>query len=306
MRRLYQYILSIICLILFIFIFRNNNADCMDFKEVKTPYVVILCSPSLEGLSKKSVEIYLSVKKSLEKDMGWQIRFVPVMVFVKDGKRFNEMAKNPYFTAFAIPGKKVMVFNWSKMRDNPVSFESTMKHELCHLFIHSYITKTKIPRWLDEGIAQWVSSGISELLNYGTGDNFKTAIIKDNIPELKDIAWFFPDDKAGLDTAYGASRSFINFIADKYGKKKLLQILDYMHKGEDIDSAVKMSLSLSLLNIEQIWRKNLKGYGALWIWFSIHLYEILFFLTALATIFGALRLARKKRDYKDEEDDDFF
>ena len=79
-----------------------------------------------------------------------------------------------------------------------------------------------------------------------------------------------------------------------------------MHKGEDIDSAVKMSLSLSLLNIEQIWRKNLKGYGALWIWFSIHLYEILFFLTALATIFGALRLARKKRDYKDEEDDDFF
>ncbi len=293
--------------VIFFLVFWNANAYCAEFKEIKAPGIVILYSPGLGGAAGKSVDIYFSVKKSLEKDMGRQISFTPVMVLVKNGKRFNGMAKNPYFTAFAIGGKNVMVFNWSKITENPISFESTLKHELCHLFLHSYITKTKIPRWLDEGIAQWVSGGISELLNYGTGDNFKAAIIRDKIPHLNDIARFFPGDKAGLDIAYGASRSFINFIADKYGKEKLLRIIDAMHKGDDIGSAVEKSLLLPLGEVEEIWRKNLKGYGALWIWFSIHLYEILFFMAALATILGGLRLARKKRDYEDEEDDgDFF
>jgi hypothetical protein len=50
------------------------------------------------------------------------------------------------------------------MRVDPFTIELTLKHELCHILLHRAAQGGKIPKWLDEGLAQWVSAGIAEIL----------------------------------------------------------------------------------------------------------------------------------------------
>ncbi|MGE0085394.1 MAG: hypothetical protein AB7S75_13350, partial [Desulfococcaceae bacterium] len=41
-----------------------------------------------------------------------------------------------------------------------------------------------LPKWLDEGICQWSSDGISELLIQNKGDVLRTALLSGNIIAL--------------------------------------------------------------------------------------------------------------------------
>jgi hypothetical protein len=50
------------------------------------------------------------------------------------------------------------------MKTYPFTLTVTLKHELCHLFLHYLIGGGELPRWFNEGIAQWTSGGIAELM----------------------------------------------------------------------------------------------------------------------------------------------
>jgi len=57
-----------------------------------------------------------------------------------------------------------IVIDSSRMNVNPFTLSVTAKHELAHLLLHHKINRTHLPRWLDEGFAQWASDGISEII----------------------------------------------------------------------------------------------------------------------------------------------
>jgi hypothetical protein len=100
----------------------------------------------------------------LENTLEWTIDFKPTIVLVNDSEKFQEMTGNSLIVAYAVSQRNLIVIDHSKMNTKPFSLGSIIKHELCHLLLHDKISKVILPRWLDEGVSQWVSDGIAEII----------------------------------------------------------------------------------------------------------------------------------------------
>jgi len=107
-----------------------------------------------------------------------------------------------------------------------------------------------------------------------------------------------------LALAYAESRDFIEYMVHEKGTEGILSILGYLNAGDNIDAAAMKTFSVSLDELEKNWYINLEK-KATWINVLINnLYEIVFFLAALAMIFGFFRAWRRKRRYEEEEETD--
>jgi hypothetical protein len=266
-------------------------------KEEVVVHFIGTFSPAAQEIA----DIYPKVKADLERTLGWKANFKPTILLIKDRKNFQRIVGNKLIVAYAVPKKGLIVIDYSKMKIHPFTVESLLKHELCHLLLHQYIKEDSLPKWLDEGIAQWVSNGIAEIIM----DNRKSVLDKAiltgrNIP-IRYLVDRFPEDKESLLLAYEESKSFVEYIRNNYGDEGIRRVLESLKDGKGIHEAIQEELSISLVRLEKEW---LKDYNK-WInWFkflSSNLYEILFFLAALITILGFIRMLMKKREYKDEE-----
>ena len=88
-----------------------------------------------------------------------------------------------------------------------------------------------------------------------------------------------------------------------YGEERVMSVLDHLKEGADVDVAIMESLSISLNDLEMEWHQYLKRKATWLAYLGNHLYEILFFLGALALIYGFIRAIKKKRAYLEEEED---
>jgi hypothetical protein len=104
--------------------------------------------------------------------------------------------------------------------------------------------------------------------------------------------------------AYEESKSLVEYIISAFGEEALLSMLNDLTEGVEVDAAILRSLSISLDELESRWHQQLKR-EITWVTYLInHLYEILFFLAAMAMIYGFIRGLMKKRAYRDEEEEE--
>jgi hypothetical protein len=189
------------------------------------------------------------------------------------------------------------------MKTQPFTMEITLKHELCHLLLYHYVGGKGLPRWLNEGIAQWVTGGISELMGEDK-DLLKQASISGRLIPLEDLQDTFPSASQSLHLAYQESRSVTGYIVSKYGQEGMLRILDALRAGKGIDLAVQEALSLSPGEMENNWKDYLRTRYTWFTYMSSHLFEIIFAFGALVLIYGFVRFLIIKRNYRDDEQQD--
>jgi hypothetical protein len=177
-----------------------------------------------------------------------------------------------------------------------------MKHELCHLLLHHYIKEGALPKWLDEGVCQWVSNGMAEIIMDRKVSFLNEAVLAGRVFSLRELSERFPGDDRSLMLAYEQSQSIVNYISQKYGTEKLLLILNRLRDGKALSEAVTENLGISIPDLEGNWLRSLKKEQTWLLYVSIHLYEILFFAAALLTVAGFARLIRRRRENSKRED----
>jgi hypothetical protein len=265
--------------------------------------VIILFDQGLQSEAQKIAALYPSIKSELEKIMGWKIELRPEIVLIRDNETFRKMSGSPLIVAYALPDKDVIVIDYSKMLTDPFTLDATTKHELCHLLLHEYIKDENLPRWLDEGVAQWASGGLADIV-MERRSVLDAAVLQNRMLGLRYLADGFPDDGDQLSLAYAESKAFVEFMTAEKGTNGLLDLLGHLKDGDDIDAAVMKTFSISLNELEQKWHDSLEKKG-LWISFLINnLTEILFFLSALILVYGFIRAWRRKRRLEEDEDID--
>ena len=79
-------------------------------------------------------------------------------------------------------------------------------------------------KWLDEGVCQWVTGGIGEMLQEKR-PSLKNAVLSGALLTFDDLRERFPKDKPSLNIAYEQSRNIIEFIESTYGTDKIIEIL---------------------------------------------------------------------------------
>ena len=175
----------------------------------------------------------------------------------------------------------------------------------CAILIHHHIKRENLPRWLDEGICQWASDGVAEIIMNQRRSVLDEAILSGRYLSIRDLTDRFPGEKRSLMLAYEESKSLVEYIIGSYGSEGILAVLDYLKDGAEVDVAILKGLSISLDELEARWHQDLKR-RITWVTYLInHLYQILFFLAALAVIYGFIRRLMKKRAYRDEEEEDW-
>jgi len=240
-------------------------------------------------------EIYPGVRAELENVFGWVLNLTPSILLIRDSKQFQQMVRSPLTVAFAVPSKDLIVIDYSKMSAHPLNLRNIFKHELCHLLVHRHIRSVAIPRWLDEGLAQWVSDGVGDIIMDQKRSLLNKAAFTGRFIPLGSLSEGFPHREEDLILAYEESRSFVDHIIGKFGREGVIEILEYMKRGENVHSAVLRSCSIPLGDLEKGWHSALRRRITWFTYLSYNLYEILFAFAALITIYAAIRLMLRKR-----------
>ena len=245
---------------------------------------------------------YKRTRDDIEAKLGWRLQVHPVVVLMRNNAAFQEMAGNKLVTAFAVGGRNLIVIDYTRMDRIPFDLEDTFKHELTHILLHQRIGDTYLPKWLDEGVAQWASGGISDIMRAGDKDLLQQAVLSHRVLSLQDISSNFPASPNGLILAYEESKSFTEFIVKHYGESQLRLLLRGLEKQGTIQQTIYDSYGVSLDVLEQTWKKGLIKENS-WIAFMAdHMYWLLFFLAALITIAGYCAVKRRMKNYLDEDE----
>lgn len=273
------------------------------FGVMQHPGIRVQYESALKGVAQEVIENYPNLKMNLEKTFGWEIEFRPTVILIQDRELFQRHAGTAPIVGYAVPGDNLIVIDSSRLHIRPHRLDNVIKHEMVHLILHHHISSERLPRWLDEGVAQRISDGIAELLVVPRRSVFQQALLTGEYIQLRDLAHGFPAEKKYLILAYEESRSFVDFIVEKYGQKALFEILEFLKNGNDLHQAFTASLDASPEELEARWIRHQQKRSTWFAFLAAHIYEFLFVLGALLTIAGFIRFIIKKRNYTDDDDE---
>jgi hypothetical protein len=266
--------------------------------EIRVRYEV-----PLKEAARKLAAGYRSSRSYVEKKLGWTLQSVPDVVLLQSGDDFRRIVRNSLVTAYAVPARNLIVIDYSRMRRSPFDVEDTFRHELTHLLLHQNVAEAVLPKWLDEGVAQWASGGIADIMRTGERDLLQQAVLSHHMIDLRDISDTFPESSNGLILAYEESKSFVEFIVKNYGEEKLRSLLQRLEQRRTVDQAANEILGVPLDMLERQWGKSLARQNS-WISYAAdHLYWVIFFSSAVITIAGYCIARRRMKTYRDNEDD---
>ena len=268
-------------------------------KVLQTKEVVIIFEEHQAGAAKEVAKVYPSVRRELTENLEWRVDFIPTVLLDRGGKTIRKNTGSDIFVAYAVPQGNLIVLDTSRVYAKPFSLESTLKHELCHLLIHRNIESP--PRWLDEGVCQWVSGGIAEFTTEDGKEALRKAAVSGRLIAIKELVEFPRKD---IILAYEESRSIIEYIESKFGRQGILQILEYLKEGYSVDDSLRKGISVTTPELDEKWQAYLKKRQGWFSYLSLNLYGILFSIAALATVYGFIRMLKKKREQKDEPEDE--
>lgn len=263
----------------------------------------VVCDPSLCRVAEDLLDDYPHVRSELEGNLRWKVDFRPTIVLIADQEAFRKATGRSRVVALAVPTRNLIVLDRSRLRSPPSVLNNTLKHELCHLLLHARIPAAHLPLWLDEGIAQWTSDGVSEIALLQRGSVLDEAVLSGRLIPLRALSRAFTRDGKILVLAYEQSKRLVQFIIDRFGLESLHAILGRLAEGADIEGAFLATISLSPGELESAWLENLDDKSAWFALFFGHLYEFLFFAASLAVVVGFIRHLRKKKADMAELDD---
>lgn len=271
-----------------------------------TPDLKVVYDVGLDRSAQQALAEYPAIKEALETLLQWPLDFKTTLVLLHDKAHFRRLAGHELVVAYALPAKNVVVIDHSKMHTSPFTLQTTFKHELCHLLLHHYIRDGNLPRWLDEGICQWASDGLADIIMDTKRDLLPAAILSNTYFALETLHSQFPQERKALMLAYAQSKSVVEYLNREYGSQGILDFLELLRQGIDLKSAFELRFAIPFDEFQYQWRVHLKKNINWFTYLSIHLYEILFVSAGLLTIWGFVRKVIRRRAYsaqEDEEDD---
>ncbi len=128
-------------------------------------------------------------------------------------------------------------------------------HELVHLATGS--VRSAAPRWLDEGLADWVA--------WDQGDLPVSIVAKEAIQEVQrnGVPGRLPTDGAfaagarSSPVAYGQAYLAVRLIAETYGQGVLVGLVREVDSGGEVDSALRSLTGHGLADLTSDWQDDL-------------------------------------------------
>jgi len=279
-------------------------ADAGELAVISREDLRVLFPPSLTVMAKEVTNLFPKIKADLQNRLKWSLRPTASVLLVEEKNRFQRVAESPLTVAFAVPAKNLMVIDCSRIHIHPFSLENILKHELCHLLLHDRIDEEILPRWLDEGVSQWVSDGIGDVIMDQKRSLLNRAVLRGGLIPLRRLDRGFPSDENSFLLSYEESKSFVAYVVARFGLEGILGVLEEMEQGKEVETATLEALSVPLSRLEQDWQNSLRKKITWFRYLTYYLYDILFALMALISLAAFIKIILKKRAYRSRDDEE--
>lgn len=189
----------------------------------------------------------------------------------------------------AIPARDKIVLSFRGIaRGDRWSRAELVLHEWAHLGLHEYLDGLRVPRWFDEGYAQWASGGWSVREAW----RLRLALAGRDAPALDDLTLAWPRDRASAEVAYMLSATAVEYLTRNAGEEGLRTFLERWREERDFESALRRTYGLTSGQFEEGWRDHVSSrYG----WILVFAQTVVFW-GILAGLLVVLFAVRRKRD----------
>jgi len=288
-----------------VFLHSLSGAAEQELTALSSHDVMVLYPETLKDAAADIVRLYPPLRNELERVLEWHIGKRPRVFLINDAARFADMVGSPHVLAVADASRNIIAIDYTRITVQPLTLPSVLKHELCHILLGQHIKREFLPRWLDEGIAQWLSDGITEMALQSSGA-IPSAVLARNHFAFKKLDAVFPRNPDAMRIAYAQSKSMVNYLRDRFGTETLRDILTDLSRDRSIDEALRGHVGLSLKELESQWTDHLDGTVSWIIYMSRHLYIIIFSLTTLVAVvaYAVRRTRLRKIESLDDDSQD--
>ncbi|MFH0942200.1 MAG: peptidase MA family metallohydrolase [Chloroflexota bacterium] len=128
----------------------------------------------------------------------------------------------------------------------------TVAHEMAHLVVHRLTNNPylEIPVWLDEGLAMYAEGPLDK----GLVSVLDRAVAAGRLFSVRSLASPFSAFTDQSLLSYAQSYSIVEFLINRYGQAKMLELLGVFHRGSDYDSALETVYGFDMGGLNQLWR----------------------------------------------------
>jgi len=195
----------------------------------------------------------------IENEAGVRVKN-PVKIFIygshRDLLEAVEVGAQEWTGGQAFTEHGVVVINVSP---NDLDFGLiAVPHELTHIVIHQATDNpyNDIPRWLDEGLAVYMSGELDSPFR-GYRSLVTTYAKQNRLMTLQTLSSSFPADPEQANQAYAQSGLVVEFIIQHYGKEAMSKLLGIFAQGSLYDDALREALGVDTWGLDNAWRESI-------------------------------------------------
>lgn len=136
-----------------------------------------------------------------------------------------------------------------------------LRHEWAHLGLHQAV-QSRVPRWFDEGYAQWASGG----WDASEAWRLRVLLALGRSPPLDSLTLSWPRERASAEVAYLLAASAVTYLLRESGERGLALFLARWGEERSFEAALRGTFGVTSGQLEEDWRKHVRSeYGWLFV-----------------------------------------
>ncbi len=179
---------------------------------------------------------------------------IPLHVYVaRDASEFHFLTQGripEWGIGAAMPQEGRIVLISPRQSPDGADIHQVLAHELSHVILGQALGESRAPRWLDEGLAQFVSHE----WKLGQSVLVARALLFDSVIPLEEIETLNSFQRSKAQLAYAESFLAVAFIRDRFGESGLHELVRNLARYDDLDLAMQTSLRMTLSEFYLSWR----------------------------------------------------
>jgi hypothetical protein len=165
----------------------------------------------------------------------------------------------------------------------------TLRHEWAHLGLHAHLGDLRVPRWFDEGYAQWASGGFDATEAW----RLRVLLAMGRTPALDSLALRWPSGREEARAAYLLAASAIAFLLEPGGERGLELFFERWSSERSFDAALRATFGVTPGQFEEDWKRHVRSrYG--WLLVLSHSAVLWSFLAVVLLLMVRARRTRNR------------
>ena len=170
----------------------------------------------------------------------------------------------------------------------PLEEVRVLRHEWAHLALAHEVAPLRIPRWFNEGYAEWAAGSWLE----DGAWRLRLALAFGGAPPLDSISLGWPRDRAPAELAYLLSASVVHYLVEAGGSPGLEAFVAEWKERRSFDAALRTVYGGTVAQLETDWRKWVRRrYG----WLAVIADSAVFWFVLSAALVAMYATRRRHR-----------